>query len=516
MEQNHDSNNSYKQFRKPYWQESVDIPTFDPLQEDTEADVVIVGGGITGITAAYILAQEGKKVVLLEASRLLNGTTGHTTAKITSQHGLIYDEFISHMGENRARQYYEANNKAKDFIKRTIDEQNIHCDWSGQTAYLYATSEEYARKLKREHEAYQRLHIDGELVDDIPFDIPVENALSMKNQAQFHPVKYLAHLIRVIRQKGGRIFENTVAVDIDGEDTVMTRDGHRVRGDYILACSHFPFYSGMGFYFSRMHANRSYIVAIKTKNDFPGGMYISADQPVRSLRSVPTNDGHMVLIVGESHKTGQGKATLEHYKALERFGEEVFGSYEVLYRWSTQDLVTLDKVPYIGELASPHANVLVATGYRKWGMTNGTAAAQLLSDLVLGRDNPYQELYSPSRFYADPSLKTFMQQNIDVAGHLIKGKFGFSSKKAEDLDKDEAGIIIVDGERAGAYKDQAGKISIVDTTCTHMRCEVEWNDGDRTWDCPCHGSRFSYTGEVIEGPAEKPLKQIENKEDAYR
>lgn len=512
----HDSEDIQPDFPEPYWRESVDLPHFDALQEDTDADVVIVGGGITGITAAYLLVQEGKKVVLLEASNVLNGTTGHTTAKVTAQHGLIYDELISHMGKTRARQYYEANTNALHLIKKTIDEQQIHCDWSKQTAYLYATTEEYADKLKKEHKAYQKLNIDGELIDDIPFDIKAENALSMKNQAQFHPVKYLAHLIQVITDKGGRIFENTVAVDIDGEHTVMTRAGQRVSGDHILACSHFPFYGGLGFYFSRMHANRSYIVAIQTKKDYPGGMYISADQPVRSLRSVPTKDGNLVLVVGESHKTGQGKDTLEHYKALERFAEEVFGENETVYRWSTQDLVTLDKVPYVGELASPHRNILIATGYRKWGMTNGTAAAQLLTDIVLDQDNPYRKLYSPSRFYADPSLKTFIQQNIDVAGHLVKGKFGFSKKKVEELSRDEAEIVLVDGERAGAYKDKEGETHIVDTTCTHMHCEVEWNAGDRTWDCPCHGSRFSYTGEVIEGPAEKPLEQIEAKETAYR
>lgn len=516
MEQHHDSEKIHPQFPEPYWRESVDIPEFDALKEDTEADVVIVGGGITGITAAFLLVQEGKKVVLLEASNLLNGTTGHTTAKVTAQHGLIYDELISHMGQTKARQYYEANIDAMNFIKKTIDKENIDCDWSEQDAYMYATTEQYASKLKKEHQAYQKLNIDGELVDNIPFDIKVQNALVMKNQAQYHPVKYLAHLVQVIKEKGGRIFENTVAVDIDGEDTVMTRDGHRVSGDHIFACSHFPFYGGMGFYFSRMHASRSYIVAIQTEKDFPGGMYISADKPTRSLRSVPVEDGNLVLIVGESHKTGQGKDTLEHYKALERFGEEVFGPNETVHRWSTQDLVTLDKVPYIGELASPHSNVLVATGYRKWGMTNGTAAAQLLRDIVLDQDNPYKELYSPSRFYADPSLKTFIQQNADVAGHLIKGKLGFARKKVEDLSKDEAAIVVVDGERAGAYKDNEGETHIVDTTCTHMHCEVEWNAGDRTWDCPCHGSRFSFTGEVIEGPAEKPLEQKSTtKENIY-
>jgi Rieske Fe-S protein len=256
-----------------------------------------------------------------------------------------------------------------------------------------------------------------------------------------------------------------------------------------------------------MHADRSYILAVKTKQAFPGGMYLSADQPTRSLRSVTIHGEEMVLIAGESHKTGQGKDTMEHYKALEDFGEETFGIEDIVYRWSAQDLVTLDKIPYIGTITSSEPNILIATGYRKWGMTNGTAAALLFRDMILNHTNNYQTLYTPSRFYAHPSLKNFLVDNADVVGHLIKGKLEFPNKSVKDLTKGEGALITVKGEKKGAYKDEEGKLHIVDTTCTHIGCEVEWNSGERTWDCPCHGSRFSYTGEVIEGPAEKPLKR---------
>jgi Rieske Fe-S protein len=200
---------------------------------------------------------------------------------------------------------------------------------------------------------------------------------------------------------------------------------------------------------------------------------------------------------------------MEHYKALKNFAEQVFDIENTVYRWSAQDLVTLDKLPYIGELTSSQPNILVATGYRKWGMTNGTAAALLFRDIILGKENAYQHLYSPSRFYANPSLKNFLVENADVVSHLIKGKLEISDVRAEDLSNDEGAVTTVRGHRKGAYKDQEGKLHIVDTTCTHIGCEVEWNSGDRSWDCPCHGSRFSYTGEVIEGPAEKPLQKYD-------
>ena len=494
---------------EPYWRDLIGLPEFPCLDKDIHVDAVIVGGGITGITSAYLLANEGLKVAVLEAGKLLNGTTGHTTAKITAQHDLIYDEFTHHFGKNKTRLYYEANMEALNFIKKTVDQHQINCDFNTQDAYLYATTNEYASKIEKEAKAYENLGIDGGLVETIPFDIEIKNGLVMKNQAQFHPLKYLTHLIQIIKEKGGLIFENTTAVNVETgqQPTVLTREGLRVTGSHVLSCSHFPFYEGLGFYSTRMYADRSYIIAVKTKKAYPGGMYLSVDQPARSLRSATMNGEEIVLIGGESHKTGQGKDTMEYYKALETFGEQVFGLEHILYRWSAQDLTTLDKIPYIGEITANQPNILIATGYRKWGMSNGTAAALLFRDMILNKKNAYQSLYTPSRFYAHPSLKNFLVENADVAAHLIKGKLEWPTKNAKDLANGEGAVISIKGHRKGAYKDDEGKLHIVDTTCTHIGCEVEWNNGDRTWDCPCHGSRFSYTGEVIEGPAEKPLQR---------
>ncbi|HET7657624.1 MAG TPA: FAD-dependent oxidoreductase, partial [Bacillales bacterium] len=484
-------------------------PEFESLKEDLETEVAVVGGGITGITAAYLLAQEGVEVTLLEADRLLNGVTGHTTAKVTAQHELIYDELIRHMGRSKAKLYYEANSEAIEFIRNQVKEENIDCDFSDQDAFVYATTEKSMSKLMKEWDAYKKLGIAGDVVDDVPFT-KVKKALIMKNQAQFHPVRYLAHMLRVLKDKGVRIYEKTQAVNVDhGEKpTVQTIGGQRVTAKHILSCSHYPFYDGLGFYYTRMYASRSYIVAVKSNKPFEGGMYISADNPVRSLRAANMDGEELILIGGESHKTGQGEDTLLHYEALESFGRQVFGDIEVKYRWSAQDLETLDKVPYIGRITSGESSIFVATGYKKWGMTSGTVAAMLLRDHVLGRKNRYSQLFSPSRFYADPSLKQFLIQNADVAKHLIRGKFEMPVKDPETLEKDEGQILVYRGQRAGAYKDTDGKLHILDTTCTHMGCEVEWNHGDRTWDCPCHGSRYSYKGEVIEGPAEKPLEYL--------
>ncbi|MBB6447323.1 FAD-dependent oxidoreductase [Bacillus benzoevorans] len=505
------SANQMPQFPEPYWRE-ITFPSFEKLTQNLAVDVAIVGGGITGITAGFLLKQEGLHVAILEAGNILNGTTGHTTAKITAQHNLIYDELIHHFGEEQARLYYQSADDSLQFIIKMIQEKGIDCDFSKEDAYLYAITDEYADKIEKENEAYQRLHINGNHVSSIPFDIPITGALVMKEQAQFHPLKYLKTLAKDFIAAGGLIFENTTAIDIEEGDTptVMTRDGHRVSCKYLIMASHFPFFDKKGMYFTRMYAERSYAIGIKAKKDYPGGMYLSVDEPSRSLRYTPVNGEPLMIVGGESHKTGQGPDTLLHYLALESFADVHFGIEEYKYRWSTQDLITIDKLPYIGEITADNPRILTATGFRKWGMTNGTTAARLLSDMILEKENPYQKLFSPTRhFKADPSIKKLITINADVAGHLLKGKLEYVGKDPNDLHHDEGAVVMVNGKRAGAYKDTEGILHIVDTTCTHLGCECEWNHGERTWDCPCHGSRYSIDGEVLDGPTHKPLKKID-------
>ncbi|MEH7084021.1 FAD-dependent oxidoreductase [Neobacillus drentensis] len=504
------SSEKIPQFPKTYWRE-IELPSFKKLTEDISVDVAIVGAGITGITAANLLSKQGVKVAILEAGSVLNGTTGHTTAKVTAQHGLIYDEFINHFGEEKARLYFESHMNAIQFVESNVNEKGIDCDFSKQDAYIYAVTDEYKKKLVTEWEAYKRLDIDGALKDTIPFDIEVKAALMMRNQAQFHPLKYLKVLLDEAVQAGCMVFENTTATDIEDDDQqskVVTKSGFNVTCTKVIIASHFPFYDLPGLYFARMYADRSYAIGIKTDKEYPGGMYISADSPTRSIRYTPLNGENLIIIGGENHKTGQGIDTIAHFENLEAFAEEVFGIKEYDYRWSAQDLVTLDKLPYIGPITSEREHILVATGFKKWGMTTGTMAGRLLSDYVLNNENPYKELYSPSRFHSDPDLKSIVSTNVDVAKHLIKGKLEIVPGDPDDLSDGEGSVVMYNGKRAGAYKDENGKLYIVDTTCTHLGCECEWNHAEKTWDCPCHGSRYAYSGDVIEGPAKKALKLL--------
>ena len=501
------------QFPKPYWRD-LEFPTFEKLNEDLSVDVAIVGAGITGITAAYLLTKEGLKVVLLEADRVLAGTTGHTTAKLTAQHNIIYDELINHFGDDQAQLYYESHRSAIQFVENEVNEKGIDCDFSKQDAYVYATTEEYKKKLLTEWEAYKKLGIDGALKDTIPFNIPVKGALMMKNQAQYHPLKFLKVLLDEAVNAGCAVYEQTTATDIEDDKTepkVYVKGGHKVTCKHLIMASHFPFYDKIGFFFARMYADRSYAIAVKTEQKYPGGMYISADNPARSIRSTPLNGETLWIIGGESHKTGQGINTMKHYEAIADFAQETFGAKEYMYRWSAQDLVTLDKLPYIGPITEDREKVLIATGYKKWGMTTGILAGHILTDYVLGRENPYKKLYEPSRFQVDPDLKSTFTTVGDIAKHFIKGKLEYTDKDPDDLQAGEGSVVMFNGKRAGAYKDENGKVFVVDTTCQHMGCECEWNAGEKTWDCPCHGSRYAFNGEVIEGPALSALDLLEER-----
>jgi glycine/D-amino acid oxidase-like deaminating enzyme/nitrite reductase/ring-hydroxylating ferredoxin subunit len=497
---------------KSYWKDHGIPLSFAPLTANLTVDVTVVGGGITGIITAWLLAKEGKKVALLESRKLTDGTTGFTTAKVTAQHGLIYDELIRTIGEEKARLYYEVQEEAIAFLKKTTEQMSIDCDFTTQDAYVYAETKETLSQIEKELDAYEILGINGGLAGmearmRLPFK--VEEAIVMRDQAQFHPVKFLEALVRDMAGEV-LIFEETRAEAIEN-DKVKTTDGYDVSSEHIIVASHFPFNDFDGFYFSKLHVERSYAIGVKSDRELEEGIYISADKPSRSLRYATMENGEKLLIVGgENHPTGRSeRGTMRHYEELSEFTQLHFGVKDILYRWSAQDLITLDRVPYIG---LDDENIYSATGYAKWGMTNGTTAAHIMTDLVMGRENRFAGVFDPKRTKAKPAdIKTFVTENAKVAKELIAGKLKGTVTTVDDLQPDEGGVVVVDGKKAGAYKDEQGNCHLVNTTCTHMGCETKWNDAERSWDCPCHGSRYSYDGSVLEGPAIEPLAQFDSK-----
>lgn len=507
--------NIFSEETSSLWRDTVHLPAFRPLQENRKTNTLVVGAGITGITAAYLLAKNGVPVTLIDASTVASGTSGYTTAKITAQHGLIYDHLIRTLGEEKAALYYQANKEALHWMGSHVLERALHCDYEIQPAVVYATTDQEAKNIEKEKLAYDRLGILGNLTHSIDLPIDVKNALIMPGQAQFHPLMYLHELVADLVKMHVPIFEETLAVDItdkESEPLVMTKQGFGIQCQNVLICSHFPFYDNR-FYFSRMFPERSYLAAYETEGKVPEGMYLSASAPKRSIRGLRLNHKNYLLIGGENHKTGRGEPMEQHYQRLESFARQTFGDQDLVAHWSAQDFTTLDQVPYIGKLAKNNPHVLVAAGFHKWGMTTGTLAAQLLTDLVLERANPYVDLFKPARFEAAPMLASFLVENMKTAGNLIKGKISKPQPLEEHLQNDQGIIASLHGRKVGAYRNKEGQLTVVDATCPHMGCEVNWNQGERTWDCPCHGSRFTANGEVLDGPAKESLAMIFSESD---
>ncbi|WP_010243875.1 FAD-dependent oxidoreductase [Acetivibrio cellulolyticus] len=499
-----------KNFKKPpqsYWMASTQQPEYPVLNEDIKVDIAIIGGGFAGISTAYMLSKHGIKAAILEADHILQGTTGHTTAKVTSQHELIYSKIKSLMNEEYAKQYADANETAIRMIEKIASENNIECDFVPESAYAFTQDDNYVNKISDEVKVATSLGIKAAYVDEIPFSIPIKAAIRFDNQAQFHPRKFLLPLAKKVTESGIQIFEQSRVVDIeeDGNYILITNQGKKVTAEKVIIASHYPCYNKHGMYFSRIYPERSYALAIKAKEKYPGGMYINLEEPARSIRSQKSDNSELIIVGGDHHKTGQGEDTILHYETLVDFAAKIFTVEDIPYRWSTQDCMTLDNVPYVGHFTSKTPNMYVATGYGKWGMTNSMASAMILSDLIVKGESPWQEVYNPSRQTIVASAKNFVVENLNVAKELIGGKITPPPANI-DIKPGEGKIIEANGHKAGAYRDEKGTLHVVDTTCTHMGCELSWNSAEKTWDCPCHGSRFTYEGDIVEGPAVKPLK----------
>lgn len=489
-----------------YWIASTLQTNYSALDHDLSVDLAIIGGGAVGISTAYMLCKSGLRIAVLEADSILHGATGHTTAKITSQHGLIYHKIESQVSIEFARQYATANETAIKTLSQIIRENHIPCDFLPQSSYVYTNEEDYIEQIGQESMAAAALGIEAAYLDKIPLPFPIKAAVRFDHQAQFHPLKYFRALTNAITKSCSEIYEQTRIVRIEKANhyVLTTGTGKKVTAEKVVIASHYPFYNKPRMYFARLWADKSYAIAIKAEEAYPGGMYITAEEPGRSFRSLQTEEDQLIIIGGEHHKTGLSKDTNLHYQALSDCANEIFTIKSIPYRWSTQDCMTLDSIPYVGRFKSSTPNLLIATGFGKWGMTNSVASSLILKDLILSGRSDWQEVYSPSRHTIAASTKTFLVQNASVAHELLKGKLSPAPNEFE-IHHGEGKIIKVDGKKAGVYKDDAGALHIVNTTCPHMGCELVWNPAELSWDCPCHGSRFTYDGDVIEGPAVRPL-----------
>jgi glycine/D-amino acid oxidase-like deaminating enzyme len=448
-------------------------PRLPRLERDVEADVAVIGGGIVGLTTALLAQEAGARVVLVEADRVGHGVSGYTTAKVSSQHGLIYARLRSSLGSDAARIYGRMNEAALTWIVERVESEGIACDLRRRESYAYVVDESERDRIEAEARAATDAGLPALLVEDTPLPYPVAAAVRFDDQADFHVGKYLYALTELLLAGGCDVYEHSRALGVEagGPCVVETDAGGRVLADRVVVATHYPFLD-RSLSFARVHAERSYAIACRVRGDLPEGMFIAGDSPTRSIRTAPVGGDELLLVGGESHRTGTGGDTVGRYRSLERFAREHWDIESVEYRWSSQDGVTLDGVPYVGRITPRSQRIFAATGFAKWGMTGGTAAAAVLAELLDGDErSPAAELVDPWRVTARASLPTLLEENAKVGFHFAV--------------------------------DQIAKRSA--PRCTHLGCKLDWNGAERSWDCPCHGSRFAADGRVLEGPAVEPL-----------
>jgi glycine/D-amino acid oxidase-like deaminating enzyme/nitrite reductase/ring-hydroxylating ferredoxin subunit len=492
------------------WLESS-AGAYSPLAGDVEADVAVIGAGITGTTAALLLKQAGKTVVVLESSRVGHGATGYTTAKLTVGHGTIYRQLADSFGAETARIYASSNGAALERVAAIVREHSIDCDFERTSNYVYTEEEGSVRRLEREAEAARAAGVDAELTTETGLPYPVRAAVRTDEQAQFHPWKYVAALARLVDGDGSRVHELTRATHVrSGDPCVVETARGVVRARHVVVATQMPFLD-RALFFAKAHPTKSYAIAAPIgEAEAPGGMYISVDQPTRSVRTTPGADGGRMLIVGgEGHKPGADPDTHARYAKLERFMHERFGIEAAEYRWSTHDYTPVDKLPYIGRLRRRDDRIYVATGFAKWGMTKGTLAAEIICDAILGRPNEWAERYDANRLEVRRSGLLFARENGQVAlrffGDRIRRRDG--REELARLEPGEGTVARIRGAQYAVHRDDAGELHAVSARCTHLGCIVGWNNADRAWECPCHGSRFAADGTLVQGPATADLER---------
>jgi len=487
------------------WMEDTPVTDYPVLEGERSFDVAVIGGGITGLTTALLLAGEGLSVGLLDQGAIATGTSGYTTAKVTSQHHLTYARIRMTHGKDGAATYAAAMEAAKERIAAFVDE-GIDCDFRRRQAYIYATRPGELSLLEAETRAAREAGLPATLDQDVPAPFRTTGGMRFDNQAEFHARKYLLGLADRLSQAGGEVFEHTRAVGVqEGEPCVVQTDCGDIHAKHVVVATLMPFLDRGG-HFARAYASRSYVVTARVRGDLPEAMLHAAAPPMNSIRSVPFRGEELLMVLGESHHLGSPKARPDRYRKVAEFAQRHWdvGSFE--HRWSSQDYSPDDGVPYIGRVTPWSQRVYVATGFKKWGMTAGTLAGMLITDAIVGRENPWASMFSATRIKPLAEGPRFMSENSRVGVRFVADRIlARGGRDIGDLAPGEGGIVSSDGEKVAGYRDPTGALHAVSTRCTHLGCQVAWNAAETSWDCPCHGSRFSPDGAVLNGPATKPL-----------
>jgi len=470
--------------QKSIWTENINEKSLPSLNEDMDCDVLIIGGGIAGISTAYKLKDENYNIVLIDKDKVGFGVSSKTTGKLTYMQGDIYTKISKIYDFKTAKKYLESQIDAIKIATNIINENKIDCDFEEVDSYIFTNNS----NLDKEKEFLEKLKIYNN-TNKLPLNFPNEKAFYVKNTAVFHPLKYILNLKKIILEKGVKIYENTKAIDLDikGNKYLIKTEKGEIRATKVIITTHYPFFVIPGLIPFKIHQNRSYVVVSEEENKHFSA--INIDTPSLSIRY----HKDYILLGGYSHHLSKKLDYEVEEDKLINFHDKYFKN-KIIYKWQVHDNMTTDYIPLIGKLNKNHPNLLIATGFNKWGMTNGVLTGEILGDLVLNKNNKYIDLFSPSRNTNLNKIINSLVNNFYIAKTYISNKLLTPKMK-------EAFITTINGTKCGVYVDKEGKKHIVKNICPHLKCNLVFNRADLTWDCPCHGSRFDIDGNLLEGPS---------------
>lgn len=507
-----------------FWLESVaPLSGLTSLENGIETDIVIIGAGLAGLSTAYCLSQEGRKVVVIEDGFIASGETGRTTAHLVTALDDRYYHLEHNFGADDTRLIAQSHSDAIDFVENTIKKENIDCDFERVDGYLFLHPSDKKNSLQKELEAATRAGIDVSMLEHVPAIPNAGNCLRFAGQAQFHPVKYLNGLAKAILSREGKIFINTHAAEINAGE-VITSKGNKIKARHVVIATNSPVNNKVALHL-KQYAYRTYVIGtLIKKNSVSRALWWDTGDfesnpdipPYHYVRVFQYNDEHDLMISGgEDHPIGDTSDTdvieEDRYKLIENWTRKHFDIGEVLYRWSGQVLEPMDGVAFIGKNPHDKENVYIITGDSGNGMTYCTIGGRLISDLITGKENPLQRIYDPSRFKIRASKPFFKEVIGSLLAGFKKDPAHEDAVRVSTIKKGEGEVIELKGEKYGVYRDEDDELHVVSPICTHLKCTVKWNNDEKSWDCPCHGSRFTYDGKVMNGPANEDLLSYSEK-----